>query len=134
MGRGVTQDEAEAARLYKLAAEQGHVDAQYSLGAMFTSGRGVAPSDTEAVKYYRMAAEQGDSMAQFNLGQRSIAGKGLPKDQVEAFKWLSLASAQGLPDATHALENLKKGMSSAQLAAGKQAVETFAVKPKPMEK
>lgn len=123
VGQGVPRDEAEAAKLYHHAAEKGHVGAQYSLGAMFTAGRGVKPSDTEAVKWYRLAAEQGDSLAQFNLGQRSIAGKGLPQDPVEAYKWLGLASAQGLPDATQALDRLKKTMSSKQIADGQRLVE-----------
>lgn len=128
VGQGVPRDEAEAAKLFQSAAEKGNVDAQYSLGAMYTSGRGVPPNAAEAVKWYRLAAEQGDSLAQFTLGQRSIAGAGLPKDPVEAFKWLSLASAQGLPDATQALDGLKKSMSSSQLSEGQSRVQAFSVK------
>ena len=46
-------------RLYRLAAEQGHVEAQYNLGTMFEAGRGVAQDDAEAAKWYGLAAEQG---------------------------------------------------------------------------
>ena len=90
--------------------------------------RALDENAAEAVKWYRLAAEQGDSLAQFTLGQRSIAGAGLPKDPVEAFKWLSLASAQGLPDATQALDGLKKSLSSSQLSEGQSRVQAFSVK------
>ena len=40
-GLGVPQDYAEAVRWYRLAAEQGNANAQYSLGgAMYGTGRG----------------------------------------------------------------------------------------------
>jgi uncharacterized protein len=41
-GQGVAQDYAEAVRLYRLAAAQGHADAQFNLGDMFENGQGVA--------------------------------------------------------------------------------------------
>jgi TPR repeat protein len=47
---------AEAARLWKLAAEQGIAGAQFNLGAMFESGRGVALDTAEAVRWYLLAA------------------------------------------------------------------------------
>lgn len=128
VGQGVPRDEAEAAKLFQRAAEKGHVGAQYSLAAMHASGRGLNPNDAEAVKWYRMAAEQGDDLAQFAMGQRATIGKGLPKDPVEAYKWLSLAAAQDLPDAARALEGLKPGMTSEQLAEGQRRVAGFAVK------
>jgi TPR repeat protein len=34
-GRGVSQDDIEAARWYRMAAEQGYAQAQASLGAMY---------------------------------------------------------------------------------------------------
>ena len=55
-GDGVQQDDAEAARWYRLAAEQGDADAQYSLGFMYATGDGVPENDAEAVKWYRLAA------------------------------------------------------------------------------
>ena len=44
-GKGVVQDEAEAVRWFRLAAEQGHVVAQYDLGCSYRDGRGVAQDD-----------------------------------------------------------------------------------------
>ena len=58
-GRGVPQDDAEAARWFRLAAEQGYADAQLNLGAAYTDGRGVLKDDAEAVRWWGLAAEQG---------------------------------------------------------------------------
>ena len=40
-GRGVPEDDAEAARWYRLAADQGHAIAQHILGIMYAHGEGV---------------------------------------------------------------------------------------------
>ena len=52
------------ARQYRLAAKQGHAEAQCSLGFMFANGRGVAQDDAEAARLFRLAAEQGYAAAQ----------------------------------------------------------------------
>jgi TPR repeat protein len=40
-GDGVPEDDAEAARWYRLAADQGHAPAQFNLGLMHATGEGV---------------------------------------------------------------------------------------------
>ena len=62
-GEGVAQDEAEAVRLYRLAAAQGLAPAQFNLGFMFENGQGVAKDIAEAIRLYRLAAAQGDANA-----------------------------------------------------------------------
>jgi TPR repeat protein len=62
-GRGVAQDFAEAMRFYRLAAAQGHANAQFNLGIMFENGRGVAQDRAEAIQWYRLAAAQGHERA-----------------------------------------------------------------------
>ena len=57
-GRGVPQSDSEAARWYRLAADQGDADAQCILGWMYKNGRGVPRSHEEATRWYRMAADQ----------------------------------------------------------------------------
>ena len=57
------QDDAEAVRWYRLAAEQGDANAQYNLGVRYGAGEGVPPDDAEAVRWFRLAAEQGDATA-----------------------------------------------------------------------
>ena len=55
------EDDAEAVRWYRLAADQGHAYAQNNLGAMYANGDGVPEDDAEAVRWYRLAADQGDA-------------------------------------------------------------------------
>ena len=60
---GNVKDKAEAARLYRLAADQGYATAQTSLGVMFEFGLGVTPNQAEAVRWYLLADAQGDRSA-----------------------------------------------------------------------
>ena len=63
----MAQSDEEGVKWCKLAAEQGHADAQYTLGVCYEGGMGVERSRAEAVKWYRMAAEQGNARAQEEL-------------------------------------------------------------------
>ena len=66
------------------AAEQGDVNAQFSLGLM---------SDPDkSAKWYRLAAEQGHKTSQAMLGFKYSKGTGVDKDLVSAHMWISLAS------------------------------------------
>ena len=93
----------EAARLYRIAAEQGHADAQCYLGYCYGKGLGVEKDPKEAVKWYRKAAEQGQSDAQYNLGYCYEKGLGVEKDPKEAVKWYRKAAEQGYADAQNYL-------------------------------
>jgi hypothetical protein len=57
--RGVPQDDAEAVKWYRRAAEGGHAFAQFHLGFMYDEGRGVPQDKAEAVKWYRRLRDQG---------------------------------------------------------------------------
>ena len=94
-GEGVSEDDAEAARWYRMAAEQGDAGAQYNLGVRYANGEGVPEDDAEAARWYRMAAEQGDADAQYNLGVRYATGEGVPEDDAEAVRWYRMAAEQG---------------------------------------
>jgi TPR repeat protein len=62
-------EDCEAARLYKLAADQGDAFAQFNLGFFYEQGRGGLPKDDcEAARLYKLAADQGNAMGQGNLG------------------------------------------------------------------
>jgi len=81
---GVPEDDAEAVRWFRLAAEQGGATAQYNLGLMYGDGEGVLEDKAEAVRWYRLAGEQGHVTAQFNLGVPYANGAGVPQDDAEA--------------------------------------------------
>ena len=84
----------KAAKLLMTQAQQGNVDAQFSLGLMYDNGQGVPKEFSEAAKWYRLAAEQGHSAAQLNLGVMYGQGQGVPQDYKEAVKWYRLAAEQ----------------------------------------
>lgn len=94
-GQGVPKNEAEAARWYRKAADQGHAGAQDNLGIMYATGQGVVKDDAEAVRWYRKAADQGDAVGQNNLGVMYDNGLGIPKDEAEAIRWYRKAADQG---------------------------------------
>ena len=53
-GDGVPQDEAEAVRWYRLAADQGLASAQFNLAVSYGEGEGVPQDNAEAVRWYRL--------------------------------------------------------------------------------
>ena len=102
-GEDVPQDDVEAVKWYRLAADRGHACAQFDLGAMYANGNGVSQDDVEAVKWYRLAAEQGHAQAQTVLGLMYATGNGVPEDDAEAAKWYRLAAEQGHANAQGSL-------------------------------
>ncbi|MCR6663465.1 MAG: hypothetical protein NVV60_10070 [Luteimonas sp.] len=71
---------AEGVRWYRLAAEQGHPDAQRRLAIIYAGGR--ARNDAEAARL-RLAAAT------------NSAGRNAARDDAEALRWYRLAAAQG---------------------------------------
>ena len=55
-GRSVLKDDAEAAKWFRLAAEQGVASAQYDLGLSYAFGEGVLKDAAEAARWFRLAA------------------------------------------------------------------------------
>jgi len=96
-GRGLKQNDAEAAKWFILAADQGEPRAQFNLGVMHAEGQGVPQDYAEAIKWYRLAAEQGEARAQFNLGVSYAEGQGVEQDYVTAYMWFNLAAPRFLP-------------------------------------
>ena len=93
-GRGVAQNDTEAAKWFQRAADQGDAAARFTLGVMYGEGRGVPQDFAEAARWYRRAAEQGDAQAQYNLGLAYARGEGVTQNAVEAHVWFNLAAAR----------------------------------------
>jgi TPR repeat protein len=58
-GKGVEQDDIEAAKWYRKAADTGCAKAQFNLGAAYFNGNGVEQDATDAVRWMQLAAMQG---------------------------------------------------------------------------
>lgn len=133
-GKGVPQNDVEAAKWFAKAAEQGDPLAQYDLGASFAQGLGVKQDYELAAKWFQRAAAQGMAIAQLNLGLLYASGNGVPKDPVEAMKWIDL-SVYGLPpggvrsDAARALGDLSAVMTSDQILEAKSRERGFKATP-----
>lgn len=83
---------ALAERLLRPLAEQGFVQTQSNLGAMYADERGVLKDSQKAVSSWRRAAEQGDPEGQYNLGLMYDKGQGVPQDFIRAYMWYDLAA------------------------------------------
>ena len=80
----------EAACYWKQAAEQGHVDAQYSLAIYFYGKK-----NNQAFYWCKMAAEQGLPMAQYTLGSY-YCGVGVVADTRKSIFWREKAFENGV--------------------------------------
>lgn len=98
-GDGVQQSYEEAARWYRLAADQGSLYAMTNLGGMYEKGEGVPQDAAEAVAWFRRAADQGLAIAQRRLGYCYQRGVGVIRDLAEAVRLYRLAAAQDYADA-----------------------------------
>jgi TPR repeat protein len=58
-GQGVDKNYSEAAKYYKLAADNGHADAGFKLGQMYENGQGVEKNVGYAYMLYQIAKRSG---------------------------------------------------------------------------
>ena len=63
-GYGVPKDVGEALKWYQKTAEQGSVDAQFTLGFLYYEGRGVPQDYVQAHMWFNLAEAQGDKDTQ----------------------------------------------------------------------
>jgi hypothetical protein len=92
----VPQDKTQAARLYQRAADQGHAQAQCTLGACYMNGEGVPEDKAQGARLYQRAADQGHADSQLYLGLCYDQGDGMPQDKAQAARLCRLAADQGL--------------------------------------
>jgi TPR repeat protein len=104
-----------AVKWLRLAAAQGHANAQYNLGVIYLSGSGVPTDLVEAAKWFEKSAGQNHTAAQYNLGVCYRDGLGLEKDLAGAVKWFRTAAERNYAKAQHNLAVLyRDGQGVAQ--------------------
>ena len=59
----MAQDYSAAIKWYRMAADQGHAQAQYNLGVMYYYGQGVSQNTSEALRWFHKAQVQGEAKA-----------------------------------------------------------------------
>jgi len=90
-GQGAPQDSEAAKRWYLAAAEQGHADAQNSLGSALQEEK----SFGEALGWYEKAAAHNHAHATNSLGYLYDLGLGVAQDRRRAFDLYSRAADLG---------------------------------------
>lgn len=101
-GKGVPQDDVQAAHWERLAAEQGHVYAQANVSFRCYSAGDFAG----AFEWCQRAADGNLAWAQYNLGLMYQQGEGVSRSDAEAAHWYRLAASQGFADAQQRLADL----------------------------
>ena len=109
---------AESVEQLKVKAEQGDLDAQYTLGSIYFNW----PDKSQAAKWYRLAAAQGDRNAQYSLGDMYLYGDGINQDDDKAIKWFRLAAKQG-----HVLSQRNLGRIYDRTSTYREAVKWYSL-------
>jgi uncharacterized protein len=98
---GMAVDQVEAVRLWTLSANQGHADAQCSLGASLGKGgvdAGVTVDRQESVRWLRLAAKRGHAASQYHLAmmlkQIDDDDDDDGEEEDEAMTWLRIAAGK----------------------------------------
>ena len=103
LGKGVSQNAEKSVALYRQAADEGNLYAQFNRGVSYDTGNGTPQNYRQAVKWYQRAAEQGASFAQFNLAIMYEQGRGAHKSYKKAAHWYNKAAKQGYREAQNNL-------------------------------
>lgn len=131
-GLGVTQDPEKSEHWYRMAANQGDIDAMVSLGTMYYSGvedYGIHKDFNTAFHYYSDAAYAGDADAQLYLAYMYLRGEGTEQDLEKAFEWTEKSAEQGFAQAQNELgrayEQMKQDYNKAIEWYKKAAAQGF---------
>ena len=94
-GRGVAQDEKQAAYWFEKAANAGDPGAQKQIGYFYEAGIGVERDPAQAARWFQRAVAGGLISAKVNLGVAYLLGHGVKKDTALAEDLFHQAFAQG---------------------------------------
>ena len=106
MAAAQSGDYATAYEQWQPLAEQGGVQAQFSIGLLHSKQLIPQASPEEAVKWYLMAANNNHTHAQFNVGIKYDKGHGVEQNAAEAFNWYFKAANNGHPQAQLNVANM----------------------------
>jgi TPR repeat protein len=127
-------DSENAEKWFRLAAGQGHAEAEFAYGECLMIGlhqrvdgklkRG-APEPSQAASWFAKAAAHGYPRAYQKLGDLYRDGKGVRQSNTEAYKYYTIADKLGQPLAKHFRDQLILKMTSQEISLAQQAAETF---------
>lgn len=120
-GKGVNKDPKEAARLYRLSAEQGNAKAQFLLANMLYLGTGIEKNWIEACRFYELSARQKNVDAEYFLG--SIYEQS--KDEFNAVKWYRRAAKRGHAEAQYKLASILQSSNNSSIQDWPEAARLY---------
>lgn len=124
-GQSVEQDYQQAAKWFRLAADNHYAPAQFNLAIMYKLGQGVDQNHAESIKWLQLAANQGYAEAQSNLGNMYYQGLAVMQDYQMAYMWWSLAEQNGVEDLQHIKSVLINKMTEAEIHQAEQSVKQW---------
>ena len=124
-GVGLPQNNTEAVRWYRIAAEKGNSKAQSLIGTAYHRGIGLAVDDVQATQWLLKAADQMDPLAQFQLGEGFEIGWVGQKDNADAYKWYLLSASQGYTKATKKVTAIENILNKTQRIDGQTRASEF---------
>ena len=104
LGRGVQTNLAAAKTWFERAANQGHIDAETTLGLLLFQNN----EQFDGLKWLKKAAEQDEPRAQLVYGTALVNGDNVTQDPVLGYAYVSRAAAQGLGPAKETLAQLEQ--------------------------
>ena len=104
LGRGVPTNLAAAQTWFERAANQGHVDAETTLGLLLFQNN----DQSSGLKWLKKAADQNEPRAQLVYGTALFNGDGVTQDPLLGYAYVSRAAGQGLEPARQTLAQLDK--------------------------
>ncbi len=120
-GLGVKPSKEEAARWFKLAAENGDPQAMFELGMARMRGDGVAQDRAAAKAMFLQAAADNNAAALFYLGVMALQNNGVAPDDKTAASYFKRSADLGYAEAQYALAIMVRNGTGLPQDAGKAA-------------
>lgn len=125
LSRSAAPHLVQALSFFRMAADQGHPDAQFEVGQMLAQGLGTTQQFEEAAQWYLLAAKQGHAKAQFHLGFLYAHGQGVEQDYAKAYQWYCISEQCGYPLAKKNVAFIGRKIEPGEREMAKWRAESF---------
>jgi TPR repeat protein len=105
-GSGCRQDEYEAVKYYRIAAENGDSQAMVNIGWCCEHGIGIDEDLVQAASWYRMSADRGYDRGCYLYGRCLRSGTPVGQNDEEPVRYFKIAAGQGNALARRALADM----------------------------
>src|SRR5690348_10033178 len=122
LGRGVPINLAAAKTWFERAANQGHVDAQTTLGLLLVQNGDQA----EGLRSLKKPADKGEPRAMLVYGTALVNGDSVTQDPALGYAYVSRAASQGLEPAKDTVEQLDKLLTAGDRKRGSDLARQLA--------